>query len=94
VDGRANVHCDPLQFLSEFGMIGVLCMALAVAVLVSSAVSARRGVLFIWVVSGIVAVFVHSLIDLPFRCSAILLEWCFLFSALPLLMQRHFSTES
>jgi len=88
VGGRANVHCDPVQFLVEFGVVGGLCMAVIVVVLVRGVVAARRSVLFYWVAGGLVAVFAHSLIDLPFRCPAILLAWCCLFAALPRLAQK------
>lgn len=81
--GQANLHCDPLQFLAEFGLVGTCCMGLVIVVLVSSAASARRGVLSSWLAWGLGIVFLHSLIDLPFRCPAILLEWCLLLAALP-----------
>ncbi len=88
VGGRVNVHCDPIQFLAEFGVVGSLCMAVVVAVLVQGVVAARRGALLYWVGGGLAAVFVHGFIDLPFRCPAILLVWCCLFAALPRLAQR------
>lgn len=87
VVGQTNVHCDPVQFLSEFGVVGWLCMAGACVVLLRSAASAARNVCFYWIASGLVVVFVHGLIDLPFRCPAILLEWCSLFAALPRLVR-------
>lgn len=81
--GRANVHCDSVQFLQEFGIIGSLCLGLIVAVLVKSMLQAKRGVLWYWISGGIVVVFLHSFIDLPFRCPAILLAWSCLLAALP-----------
>lgn len=88
VGGRVNVHCDPVQFLAEFGIVGSLCMGVMVAVLLFRVVAARRSALLYWVVGGLVAVFMHSFIDLPFRCPAILLAWSCLFAALPRLTQK------
>jgi hypothetical protein len=89
VGGRASVHCDPIQFLTEFGLVGGLCMAGVVAVLGLGVATARRSVLFYWVAGGLAAVFVHGFIDLPFRCPAILLAWCCMFAALPHLTRKH-----
>jgi hypothetical protein len=93
VGSRVNVHCDPIQFLAEFGVVGSLCMAVVVAVLVQGVVAARRGALLYWIGGGLSAVFMHSFIDLPFRCPAILLVWCCLFAALPHLLRGHVSAE-
>lgn len=91
---RANVHCDPLQFLSEFGFFGATCMGLIVAVLIAGAVAgARVGVLALWMGGGLAVVFLHSLIDLPFRCPAIVLQWCCLLSAVPLWTRKRVRPE-
>ncbi|MEN7973463.1 MAG: O-antigen ligase family protein [Verrucomicrobiota bacterium] len=92
VNGRANVHCDPIQFLAEFGVVGSLAMALVVAALVQNMVSARHSALFYWAAGGLALVFVHSLIDLPFRCPAILLIWSCLSAALPCLVSSEHGT--
>lgn len=93
--GTANVHCDPIQFLSEFGMVGGLCLCMVVVVLVRDMVKARRSVMWYWVSGGLATVFIHSLIDLPFRCPAILLAWCCLFAALPVHMKnRHVPVDA
>jgi len=81
--GKANVHCDPLQFLVEFGWVGVLCMLATVAFLVRSALrTGKSNVLQYWIAVGLVLVFLHSWVDLPFRSPAILLSWCVLLAAL------------
>ena len=92
--GKANIHCDPLQLLSEFGVAGALCMGWVLAVLVRSVVSmGRPGLLQRWIMAGILAVGLHSLVDWPFRCPSILLGWCSLFAALPHLTRRSHSSE-
>lgn len=81
--GRANVHNDPLQFLAEFGIAGAVLLALAVVILISPFFrrngSGRRIVtaspLCSFALLGIGLVFLHSLIDLPFRGPAILIAW-------------------
>jgi hypothetical protein len=85
VSGRVNIHCDPARFLAEFGFAGGLCLAAVLTALLHGAAGARRGVLFYWVIGGIAVVGLHSLIDLPFRCPAILLAWSTLLAALPVL---------
>lgn len=84
IPGNANVHCDPLQFLAEFGLFGALCFCTALGVLISRVkFSGRQRPLFWWICGALLLVFLHSLIDQPFRCPAILFEWCFLLTALP-----------
>lgn len=86
VNGRANVHCDPVQFLAEFGVVGCLCMTFIVLVIGRAVFSARRSMLWFWMSGGLAIILLHSLIDLPFRCPALLLCWCTLVAALPLLV--------
>jgi len=108
--GNANVHCDPLQFLAEFGLVGGgLMMAAALALLLpvfckgvrgeSSGVSmphsahgvkgrgkratSRTNPVLVMCSIGLVLVCVFSLIDLPFRCPAILSTWVLVLAALP-----------
>lgn len=87
--GKANVHCDPLQFLSEFGVVGFLLISSGFWILLGGAFRfGKTGKLSLWVLSGAIIVSLHSLIDLPFRCPAILMEWAFLLAALPKLSGR------
>lgn len=83
--GWANVHNDPLQFLVEFGIVGAGLMALAWGSLVVPL--CRRGpdrkAVLAMTCLGLAAVLVFSLIDLPFRCPAILWTWVALLAALP-----------
>lgn len=83
--GRANVHCDPLQFLAEFGLAGTGLMTLALGALLVPLLrpSGRRGAVFIFGALGLALVAAFSLIDLPFRCPAILWTWTALLAALP-----------
>ncbi|MEI6788596.1 MAG: O-antigen ligase family protein [bacterium] len=117
--GKANVHCDILQFLAEFGVIGFgLMLATGMALMgplflpakyvrsecqapvvtgVSPVDAARDGGYYrrekvsvprrdpLWVmgVIGLSLVLVFSLIDLPFRCPAILCTWVVILAALP-----------
>lgn len=75
--GLANVHCDPLQFMVEFGAIGTVLIILTVAILAWPLIRARiwRHPLAFCTVLGLGLTVVHSLIDLPFRCPAILYTW-------------------
>lgn len=91
--GSANVHCDPLQFLTEFGIVGFGLMLAAVAALILSPLHSgerarvrvsvtRHDPLWIMGVIGLSLVVVFSLIDLPFRCPAILCTWVVILAAL------------
>lgn len=82
--GKANVHCDPLQFLSEFGMIGFVCLAGIVVSLYRPFVRlAREWEFAVWILVGCSLVLLHSIIDLPFRCPAVLYEWSLLLALIP-----------
>lgn len=81
--GKANVHCDPLQFLVEFGWVGILCMLSTVGVLIRSALKlGKPDALRSWIALGLFLVFLHGWVDLPFRSPAILMAWCLLFAVL------------
>jgi hypothetical protein len=117
--GKANVHCDILQFLAEFGIVGFGFMLAAGLALIGSlfrpirqsqrvssapvvtgvspvnaardggyyrrkeAGMSRRDPLWIMGVTGLSLVLIFSLIDLPFRCPAILCTWIVILAALP-----------
>lgn len=76
--GRANVHNDVLQFLTEFGAVGLTAILLIVAVLAWPFVRVRRrtspGLAFVAAV-GLASVVLYSMVDLPFRCPAVLFTW-------------------
>lgn len=93
--GRANVHCDPLQFLAEFGLAGGGLMALAAAALTVPLLGrgGRRGAVFTMSCAGLLLVAAFSLIDLPFRCPAVLWTWTAVLAALPGLTARGPSPE-
>lgn len=83
--GWASVHNDPLQFLVEFGLAGCGLMTLALGVLVAACLrrDVRRGAVYTLACAGLLLVVAFSLIDLPFRCPAILWTWVAVLSVLP-----------
>jgi hypothetical protein len=88
--GRANVHCDILQFLAEFGIVGFGLMMLPIMTLVGSLFrnTCRRDPVWLMGTIGLSLVVVFSLIDLPFRCPAILCTWIVILAALPKVTAR------
>lgn len=93
--GRANVHCDPLQFLVEFGLIGggLLLAALMTLVVDMFRNTNRRDPIWIMGVIGLSLVVVFSLIDLPFRCPSILCTWVLIFAAIPRVVNQQNGME-
>jgi hypothetical protein len=96
--GSANVHCDPLQFLTEFGIVGFGLMLATLAVLILSLLPkgerarvrvsvTRQDPLRVMGVIGLSLVVIFSLIDLPFRCPAILCTWIVILAALPIVTE-------
>jgi O-antigen ligase len=83
--GWANVHCDFLQFLAEFGVIGFGLLLGAMGVMAFEVVrgASRRDSLWVMGVVGLFLVGIFSAIDLPFRCPAILYTWVVVLAALP-----------
>jgi len=87
--GMANVHNDPLQFLAEFGGVGFGLMTATVLVLLVPTFRKRqlltgsRAALIGGLTLG--AIFIHGLIDLPFRCPAVMQHWVLLLTLLPFL---------
>lgn len=83
--GWANVHFDFLQFLAEFGIVGMSFLLGALGTMVSDLFrpSCRRDVLWAMGGMGLGLVLASSVIDLPFRCPAILYAWVAVLAALP-----------
>lgn len=84
--GWANVHFDLLQFLAEFGVVGLGLLLGALGVMVRDVLDrrrCRRDAFWTMGTAGLALVVVFSLIDLPFRCPAILYTWVALLAALP-----------
>lgn len=83
--GWANVHCDGLQFLAEFGAVGFGLMMAALGCLLHTLLrqANRHSALWVMAVAGLFLVVALSVIDLPFRCPAILYLWLLVVAALP-----------
>ena len=83
--GWANVHCDALQFLAEFGLAGTSLIGAVVVLLVWPARRSGTGPqpLHVLALTGLALVLVFSMIDLPFRCPAILYTWSVVLAVLP-----------
>ncbi len=77
--GYANVHNDALNYLVEFGVVGFACLSGAVLVLMYPIVKQRRCIcghsLILFSLLGLGCMFLHSIIDLPFRCPANQYYW-------------------
>lgn len=86
--GWANVHLDLLQFLVEFGVVGMSLLLAALGVLVRELFVARRcrhNSFCVMAAAGLVLTVVFSLVDIPFRCPAILYTWVALLAAMPVI---------
>ena len=96
ISGKANVHCDILQFLAEFGVVGFGLMTAAVGTLIVGLFRKTNISSPIWVmgVTGLTLVIGMSLIDLPFRCPAILCTWIVILSALPKMTNQNTKVDS
>ena len=84
--GWANVHVDFLQFLAEFGLVGTGLLLAALGVLIRDLFAARQCRHNAFCVLGGVSLaltVVFSLVDIPFRCPAILYAWVALLAAMP-----------
>jgi hypothetical protein len=83
--GWANVHCDFLQFLAEFGLVGFSLLLGALGVMIKELChcDCRNDTLFTLGLAGLGLVVVFSAIDLPFRSPAILYSWVALLALLP-----------
>lgn len=83
-NGAANVHCDALQILCEFGLSGMSLILTAVVAFFAAGVrfvlrdvrhrfpaGALRTILLL----ACCFTLLHSVIDLPFRCPAMMYAW-------------------
>jgi len=85
--GWANAHVDGLQFLAEFGAVGMGLLLAALGAMVRDVLAARSGrrdAFCAMATAGLLLTVVFSLVDIPFRCPAILYTWVALLSAMPL----------
>ncbi len=75
--GFANTHNDTMQFLCEFGVIGFGLMLVAVWAYAWPIIRQLRRLTPFQVLAGVglLAVLLHSQIDLPFRSPGILYSW-------------------
>ena len=84
--GWANVHVDLLQFLTEFGVVGLGLLLAALGVMVRDVLvprCSRHDAFCAMAVAGLLLTVVSSFVDIPFRCPAILYTWVVLLAALP-----------
>ncbi len=89
--GWANVHFDFLQFLVEFGIVGtgLLLGALGAMAIDLFHPDCRRNSLWVMGLAGLLLVGIFSVIDLPFRCPAVLYAWVAVLAALPQMCADH-----
>lgn len=83
---RQNVHCDPIQFLAEHGVVGFGLMTSGLLAVLARWCHARSWPyhgLAIGIASGCGLVLMHSWIDLPFRCPTLLWHWLLLLAIVP-----------
>lgn len=84
--GWANVHFDLLQFLAEFGVVGLGLLLAALTVMVRDVLRVRLGrheAFWVLGAAGLLSTVVFSFVDIPFRCPAILYTWVALLATLP-----------
>jgi hypothetical protein len=93
--GRANTHCDPLQFLSEFGVVGSGLLLMIAVLLVQPLLKKEKRhrsllgnpVLVCCIVGGAI-VWCYSWVDLPFRSPAVLYAWGIVLAGVPATLRR------
>lgn len=84
--GWANVHVDGLQFLAEFGAVGMGLLLAALGAMIREVRASRcgrRDAFCAMAATGLLLTVVFSFVDIPFRCPAILYTWVALLAALP-----------
>ena len=78
-DGAANTHNDLLQFLSEFGFVGMALLGGVIAIMAAPMVNNSRAIMqsprVFFCLLGLLLVMIHSTVDLPFRSPAVLFLW-------------------
>lgn len=76
--GYANVHNDAMQFLCEFGVVGIGLLTTALVAFCWPLITGGPRLVqagLLPALGGLAAVLLHSLLDLPFRSPAILFAW-------------------
>jgi O-antigen ligase len=78
-EGAANTHNDTLQFLSEFGVLGMALLWGGIGVIATPLVRHWRTLWnsprSVFNILGLLAITIHSNFDSPFRSPAILFLW-------------------
>ena len=90
--GWANVHVDFLQFLAEFGVVGMGLLLAALGAMVRELCGLRRcrhDAFCAMGIAGLGLTVLFSFIDIPFRCPAILYTWVALLAAMPAMGAAH-----
>jgi O-antigen ligase len=87
-EGMGNVHNDALQFLAEFGLAGAGLLLAVLATLLAALFRSRvwRRTFAPVPLAGLATVLLYSLMDLPFRCPAVLIAWLVVLAAMPAFM--------
>jgi len=77
--GAANTHNDLLQFLSEFGLVGVALLWISIGIMAAPLIRyplhTWRSPRVFFSLLGLLVILIHSAVDLPFRCPAVLFLW-------------------
>ncbi len=78
-EGAANTHNDTLQFLSEFGVLGMALLWTGIGVIATPLIRHWRTLWnsprTVFNILGLLAITIHSNFDIPFRSPAILFLW-------------------
>jgi hypothetical protein len=88
--GKANVHNDFMQFLAEFGAVGLALLLIPVLALARPALHRpwEKPLVFLPLL-GVALVALHSLVDLPFRSPAVMYAWLAVLAAVGALARTH-----
>lgn len=92
-EGDANVHNDTLQFLGEFGVLGVSFLSIVLAVLCTPIFKSYRRVVFypgtFFACLGAFIIYLYSYMELPFRSPGILFTWTAILTCISTLCSMH-----